>query len=104
MTNTEFAETLNKLAEVYASSELSLSQPGLRVFAYEKRTALDLIRAVGGKWIKNMGDADDPYPDIEFKSERIPGLRILLPRASVLWNCEPFMKPEEEAELLEASK
>jgi hypothetical protein len=105
LTNLELAGSLRALADMYErNAEAELIKPMLYVFAHSKGEAIAIIKAVGGKFKKHMGLDNDPYSQITFKSERIPGLTVQIARdkvcrKTVKWECEPLLSPEDEAEL-----
>ena len=106
MTSREISANLAELAKVYDRDEY-LFAPSLNCFCSTKDEVVALIKAIGGRFDKDMGREDDPYASIKYKSQRIPGLTIWIDRSKVCrlirrpveWDCEPLLSPEDEAEI-----
>lgn len=107
MTNKEAAQSLRALATVYESLEEETPLPSLTCFAYTKDQVVRLIKAIGGRFEKDMGDENDEHASIKYKSLKIPGFTIWIYRSKVCklvrreieWDCEPLLSPEDEAEI-----
>lgn len=110
MTSKEISTSLAEMAKVYDTGE-DLPIPQLNVFCSAKDEVVALIRAIGGRFDKDMGREDDreddPYAYMKYSSQRIPGLTIWIDRSKVCklirrpveWECEPLLSPEDEAEI-----
>lgn len=106
MTSREIAANLRKLADAY-DVDAYLMPPSLNVFCSAKDEVVGLIKAIGGKFDKDMGRDDDQYASIKYMSVTIPGLTIWIDRSKVCklvhrpieWDCEPLLSPEDEAEI-----
>ena len=107
MTKQELAHTLRELAQIYEKPENeNLVQPGLHIFVDTKDQLLALVRAIGGKFTKDMGSEWESYPNVTLESLRL-GVKICIPkdkvcRKVVRYDCEPLLSPQEEAEVDEA--
>lgn len=106
MTSREIAANLRKLADAY-DVDGYLQPPSLNVFCSAKDDVVNLIKAIGGKFDKDMGRDDDQYASIKYKSLTIPGFTIWIDRSKacklvrrpIEWDCEPLLSPEDEAEI-----
>lgn len=106
MTSREIAANLRKLAEAY-DVDGYLLPPSLNAFCSAKDEVVALIKAIGGKFDKDMGREEDGYASIKYKSAAIPGFTIWIDRSKVCklvrrkieWDCEPLLSPEDEAEI-----
>lgn len=106
MTSREIAANLRKLADAY-DVDGYLLPPSLNAFCRAKDEVVALIKAIGGKFDKDMGREDDEYAFIKYKSLTIPGFTIWIDRSRVCklirqpieWDCEPLLSPEDEAEI-----
>lgn len=108
MTNTELASRLRLLAEVYdGKDDIELAHPWLSAYVSSKDEAVALVKAIGGKFDKDMGGGDVTYSTVTLTSHRIAGFTIKLPRdrvcrKTVTWDCEPLLSKDEEAEVEQA--
>lgn len=106
MNSREIAASLRKLADAY-DVDAYLMPPSLNVFCSTKEQVVGLIKAIGGKFDKDMGRDDDQYASIKYMSLTIPGFTIWIDRSKVCklvrhpieWDCEPLLSPEDEAEI-----
>ncbi len=106
MTSKEVAATLRKLADAY-DVDAPLLAPSLNVFCSSKNEVIALIKAIGGKFDKDMGRDDDQYASIKYKSLTVPGFTIWIDRSKVCrlvrrpieWDCDPLLSPDDEAEI-----
>ena len=104
--NKAHAATLRQLADIYEATEADIRTTGLSIHAWTKDELVGLIKTFGGKWKKETGTTSDYF--MKLQSVTIPGLELLISRDSVCrkivsYECEPLLKPEEEAELLEVA-
>lgn len=104
MTNLEFADTLERLAVKYRENE-SIRQVMLYAHVYEKDAVLSIVKGLGGKWTKTISNDSSEYATVRFDSVEFAPMIVSIPRDKVCrrtiqWDCEPLLKPEDEAEIL----
>jgi hypothetical protein len=108
MTNKEMAQSLAGLATVYGAIADNAGLPqstdhGLcGLYCQTKDQVIAAIRAIGGRFNKRNNDDYFMYYD----SVRLPGVYVYIDRSKVcrrlnpIYECEPLLSPEEEAEIL----
>jgi hypothetical protein len=105
MTNTEFAEVLERLAEHYRADE-TLEQLKLYLFLNTKEELRATIKSIGGKWDKRGFNAESEHASLWFHSLHLEPLAVCIPRSAVCrktvtYDCDPIMSPAEEVEILQ---
>jgi hypothetical protein len=103
LTNAEYAATLRALADFYEGSDLQ-HRPTLTIYPYSKAGTQEVLRAMGGKWHKEMPADDTVFNYIRLRPERFPGVEISVSRDEfctrhVTYDCKPILSPDEEKEL-----
>ena len=104
LTNIQFAETLEKLAQIYRENP-DLPRLFLSPYAWSKEELLLMIHGFGGAWEKDLDSRSD-Y--IQIRSQKFPPLTVVIPRDRVCkkivtWDCQPLLTPEDLGELEEVS-
>jgi len=104
MTNVELSASMQELARIYALQEnAGLIHPSLSIVTSTKEELLAVVRAIGGKFTKSPGDYF-----MSFRSERLPGVSVLIPRDKVCrkivtWDCEPLLSELDAEEVDKAA-
>jgi hypothetical protein len=109
MTNAEYADALEKIAERYRGcDDEEIEKPKLHFFVTSKASVVSLIRMFGGTWTKRTDHDDSTYARIRLESKTMP-LYIAVPRDSVCrrtvrFECDPLFSPEDAREIEEITK
>lgn len=104
----EYVKKLRALADAIESLDKDLGLPQISHYVGRKEDVVEIIRALGGKWKKEVIGGDKEYACIVFQSENFP-LRITISRDRVCkkivtYDCEPIFAPGEDDAILEEAK
>lgn len=103
----EYVKKLRALADKLEQLGEGEEMPNIAHYIHNKEDLAKAIRALGGKWIKEIIGGDQ-YACVVFKSELFP-LRITISRdrvckKTVSYDCEPIFAPGEDDAIVEETK